>query len=463
MPMSVDEYQIGQLYTIQKKSRLESTGAGSGVEIIENKPFQTENEQGQYTLKVYHVDERLPSSLKTISKLLFPKSALLFEEESWNSYPYTRTKYRHKLFKSFSIDIESKYLPDYGQSENAFNISKKDQSVRIVDHIDIVNDQINPNEYNLVEDPGKFQSKYGPLGENWLNELKTNADQKTNLSTINNQKVRYMCAYKLCRVECAFWGFQSKVEKLIVESVLRNMILMSHRQAWCWQDEYMNLSMDDVRRLELETQEYLNKKMKGQLTDADDTLGKIVNGDKKEDYEEFLSQDENISENEIINNSTIKNEPNESNEIYINDSDFADIEDDNQSQNSNLDEFYDAVSINSNLNLTENKKISSSKAEKRQLSLKVTKKKLTKSITSSTSSLISYKVKSKCKFDTLILVVHGGNVTCTDTSKQNDFSIFKSTMESVIKDNYGHIFNKIAFRLVSCNPICQDALLKLSM
>lgn len=82
IPMSVEEYQIGQLYTIQvidlikflknnsfifnkknftqKKSRLESVGAGSGVEIIENKPYESNNEKGQYTLKVYHVDERLP-------------------------------------------------------------------------------------------------------------------------------------------------------------------------------------------------------------------------------------------------------------------------------------------------------------------------------------------------------------------------------------------------------------------
>ncbi len=73
-----------------------------------------------------------------------------------------------------------------------------------------------------------------------------------------------MCCYKLCRIECAFWGCQSRVEKLISDSVLRHTILVSHRQAWCWQDEYYNLTMDDVRQLEIETQNYLNKKMKNQ-------------------------------------------------------------------------------------------------------------------------------------------------------------------------------------------------------
>ena len=105
-------------------------GAGSGVEIIENRPYETDKEKGQYTLKVYHADERLPVALKTLAKLLFPKSALLFEEESWNCYPYTRTRYRHRMFKSLSIDIESKYLPDYGQSGNVFNLSKSELAQR---------------------------------------------------------------------------------------------------------------------------------------------------------------------------------------------------------------------------------------------------------------------------------------------------------------------------------------------
>ena len=70
IPMSVDQYQIGQLYTIQKKSRIESTGAGSGVEIIENRPFvQSEDpKKGQYTMKVYHVDERLPGNFYSTEK-----------------------------------------------------------------------------------------------------------------------------------------------------------------------------------------------------------------------------------------------------------------------------------------------------------------------------------------------------------------------------------------------------------
>ena len=39
-------------------------------------------------------------------------------------------------------------------------------------------------------------------------------------------------------------------------------MLRAHRQAWCWQDEYYGLTMDDIRRLEKETQMELQQKMR---------------------------------------------------------------------------------------------------------------------------------------------------------------------------------------------------------
>ena len=64
--------------------------------------------------------------------MLVPKSALLFEEEGWNCYPYTRTKYKHQMFTGFSIDIETKFNPDLGDNENVFNLSEAELSQRTV-------------------------------------------------------------------------------------------------------------------------------------------------------------------------------------------------------------------------------------------------------------------------------------------------------------------------------------------
>lgn len=60
MPLSVEEYQIGQLYSLSEASKNE-TGGGEGVEVLKNEPFDNvdllggEYTSGQYTHKIYHV------------------------------------------------------------------------------------------------------------------------------------------------------------------------------------------------------------------------------------------------------------------------------------------------------------------------------------------------------------------------------------------------------------------------
>lgn len=45
----------------QKKSRDESKGAGSGVEILINEPYENgPGGNGQYTKKIYHICSHLP-------------------------------------------------------------------------------------------------------------------------------------------------------------------------------------------------------------------------------------------------------------------------------------------------------------------------------------------------------------------------------------------------------------------
>lgn len=76
--------------SLQKKSREESEGEGSGVEILENRPYTDgPGGSGQYTHKVYHIGQHIPSWFRSI----LPKAALRVEEESWNAYPYTRTRW----------------------------------------------------------------------------------------------------------------------------------------------------------------------------------------------------------------------------------------------------------------------------------------------------------------------------------------------------------------------------------
>ncbi|XP_036272548.1 membrane-associated phosphatidylinositol transfer protein 1 isoform X3 [Pipistrellus kuhlii] len=247
LPMSLDEYQVAQLYMIQKKSREESSGEGSGVEILANRPYTDgPGGSGQYTHKVYHVGSHIPGWFRA----LLPKAALQVEEESWNAYPYTRTRYTCPFVEKFSIEIETYYLPDGGQQPNVFNLSGAERRQRILDTIDIVRDAVAPGEYKAEEDPRLYRSVKtgrGPLADDWAQKAA--------------QTGPLMCAYKLCKVEFRYWGMQAKIEQFIHDVGLRRVMLRAHRQAWCWQDEWTDLSMADIRALEEETARMLAQRM----------------------------------------------------------------------------------------------------------------------------------------------------------------------------------------------------------
>ncbi|XP_008065486.1 membrane-associated phosphatidylinositol transfer protein 1, partial [Carlito syrichta] len=231
----------------QKKSREESSGEGSGVEILANRPYTDgPGGSGQYTHKVYHVGSHIPGWFRA----LLPKAALQVEEESWNAYPYTRTRYTCPFVEKFSIEIETYYLPDGGQQPNVFNLSGAERRQRILDTIDIVRDAVAPGEYKAEEDPRLYRSVKtgrGPLADDWA---RTAA-----------QTGPLMCAYKLCKVEFRYWGMQAKIEQFIHDVGLRRVMLRAHRQAWCWQDEWTELSMADIRALEEETARMLAQRM----------------------------------------------------------------------------------------------------------------------------------------------------------------------------------------------------------
>uniref|UniRef100_A0A8C7BRZ5 Phosphatidylinositol transfer protein membrane associated 2 n=1 Tax=Neovison vison TaxID=452646 RepID=A0A8C7BRZ5_NEOVI len=248
LPMTVEEYRIAQLYMIQKKSRNETYGEGSGVEILENRPYTDgPGGSGQYTHKVYHVGMHIPSWFRSI----LPKAALRVVEESWNAYPYTRTRFTCPFVEKFSIDIETFYKTDAGENPNVFSLSAVEKNQLTIDFIDIVKDPVPPNEYKTEEDPKLFHSiktQRGPLSDNWIEEYK-------------QQVFPIMCAYKLCKVEFRYWGMQSKIERFIHDTGLRKVMVRAHRQAWCWQDEWYGLNMENIRELEKEAQLMLSRKM----------------------------------------------------------------------------------------------------------------------------------------------------------------------------------------------------------
>ncbi|XP_075105355.1 uncharacterized protein LOC142179399 isoform X1 [Nicotiana tabacum] len=87
MPLSLEEYQIAQMYMVMKMQQQSTTG-DEGVEVLQNKPFSDDEfGEGQYTSKVYHLQSKAPSWLTTFA----PADALVMQEEAWNAYPKCRS------------------------------------------------------------------------------------------------------------------------------------------------------------------------------------------------------------------------------------------------------------------------------------------------------------------------------------------------------------------------------------
>lgn len=254
MPLGVEEYKIAQLYMIAKKSRLESEGEGSGVEIVLNEPYSDgPGGSGQYTDKLYHIASHLPYWMRGF----LPKSLSTVREEAWNAYPYSKNKIYTPYMDRFSIEIESKYLAGGTKQENVFELDQTQLSERIVDIIDFVTET---SEMIEDEDPLQNVSKKtqrGPLTKDWLSSYEAEGETGTN----EGQKKDFMCVYKICRVNFDRWPIQYKVEQFI-HDYIRKTLVRAHRQAWAWQDEWHGLTMQEIREMEKETQECLAKKMR---------------------------------------------------------------------------------------------------------------------------------------------------------------------------------------------------------
>ncbi|NWW46404.1 PITC1 protein, partial [Pedionomus torquatus] len=224
MPLTTEEYRVGQLYTISKHSHQESE-KGEGVEVVKNEPHEDPvHGLGQFTEKRVHLSSILGSG--------------------HSSGPADSCFLQCSFLPKFSIYIETKYEDNCGDSENIFH-SDKILGDHEVSFLDIAFDEIPERYYRSLEDPRFFSSAKtgrGPLREGWRQHTQP-----------------IMCSYKLVSVKFEVWGLQTRVEQF-VHKVIRDILLIGHRQAFAWVDEWCaGMTMEEVRRYERETQEATNE------------------------------------------------------------------------------------------------------------------------------------------------------------------------------------------------------------
>ncbi|CAF0835813.1 unnamed protein product [Adineta steineri] len=241
LPFTIEEYHIGQLYMICKHCEIESS-KDEGVEVVRNEPITNENGLvGQLTEKRLYLSSRLPTWIRSLIPNLF-----YITEKASNFYPYTTTEYTCSFLPRFSIMVETRYENNNGTTENCHSLSPDELAIRKLEYLDIAIERIPDYKYKESEDPCKFKSTKtgrGPLTATWRDYMKP-----------------IMCAYKTVRVRFEVWGFQTRVEDFTQRAV-RDILILAHRQAFTWMDEWYGMSMDQVREYEREMFERTNKKV----------------------------------------------------------------------------------------------------------------------------------------------------------------------------------------------------------
>lgn len=201
---------------------------------------------GQFTEKRVHLSSRLPYWLQALTPRVFYVS-----ERSWNFYPYTITEYTCSFLPKFRVEIYTKFEDNSGTSENTFKIAEDEYITTVIDDIDIAFDELNSKHYKEEEDPKFFKSvktNRGPLMEGWRQTDKP-----------------MMCSYKLVHASFEVWGFQTKVEDFI-HKCIRDVLLLGHRQAFTWIDQWIEMDIDAVREYEKKLQEETNNKLLQETT-----------------------------------------------------------------------------------------------------------------------------------------------------------------------------------------------------
>lgn len=251
LPFSVEEYKRAQLYMIARHCHQESE-KGEGVEVIKYEPCEDPiHGTGHYTEKRLHLYNKLPYWMQGFIPNMF-----YIEEKSWNYFPYTVTEYSCSFLPKFQVTVQTRYLDDCGERENPHNLSEEEISQRVIDVVDIVNDPVPEHKYKESEDPKKVQilktePPRGPLKETWKNDLRQ-----------ENKPI--MCSYKIVKTKFEVWGLQTRVESYS-QKAIRDILLLAHRQAFCWQDEWCDRSYEDIVEYERETYKLTNAKVLNQL------------------------------------------------------------------------------------------------------------------------------------------------------------------------------------------------------
>lgn len=156
------------------------------------------------------------------------------------------------------------------------DLSEEELKGRTVDHLDIAFDEFNPKHYKIEEDPKFFKSiKTSKFVTKkiwfYVNLFTSLPDRGPLMEGWRETDTPIMCSYKVVHASFEVWGLQTRVEDFI-QRAIRDILLLGHRQAFVWVDEWHGMTMEDVRAYERQKQAETNEKVQN----AEGPVGEIA-------------------------------------------------------------------------------------------------------------------------------------------------------------------------------------------
>jgi hypothetical protein len=289
MPFTLDEFDRGFRYLCARQSQevMASSANGETVfrqaqgrfttvpEIVELQgrvpARRTLCNDGSYICNQIHLGTRFPRWVRR----LVPDAALRLREEYWAAYPYSFTRYSSEYWpKRIEFTIESLHVAkDVGESEGIFgDMTSKEQQQCITQVLDIAGapDESTPGVFQ--GDPTSFHSTRsgrGPLsGPGWWKPSSSTTSETESTppslpcsgqskaysmpekALVSECELPLMCVYKRARCKIHIIPFASRMERVVLESTVRDMAVLGFRNLFCWTDFWFHLSHSELTRFE---------------------------------------------------------------------------------------------------------------------------------------------------------------------------------------------------------------------
>eukprot|EP00915_Cephaloidophora_sp_WS-2016_P005867 GHVH01007749.1.p1 GENE.GHVH01007749.1~~GHVH01007749.1.p1 ORF type:complete len:785 (+),score=101.37 GHVH01007749.1:34-2388(+) len=238
LPIGIHEYAIAQLYnvaqrTIEDQIRAITEQCSDSCQFLKNEPFTSpDGVNGQYSEKILSLGGRFP---KWIANLLDPEYFTIIED-SWNSYPTFKTKYRSNFIKKFTVEFHTDHLPGFEVPPGRV-VKSVDEALdgdREIIFLDIVSD---PTPCAVID-----LKKLISLRKNW---------HGIPIDWMSDIKFDKLTAVKVFIVDLPMLPsiVQGRVENFVVNA-MKGELVNFHRKIISSVDQWSGFELDQIRILE---------------------------------------------------------------------------------------------------------------------------------------------------------------------------------------------------------------------